>query len=136
MSEWVKNIVVEKHEQTVLHALGIRVEKVDADETVVSMAVDDRHKQHVGLVHGGIYVLLAETVMSLAAACALKDPRDRVVAIEINANHIKSATSGTLWARSSCLHAGHTTLVYEAQVSGDAGLISIARSTMMVIKPK
>jgi len=130
-------LIKTQHEHTVFKALGILVDKISADETIVSLTIDERHLQHVGIVHGGVYVLLAESAASIAAACTLEDPTHRVVALEINANHVSSSHQGLLSARSKCLHKGRRTLVYEARVEdGDNKLISIARCTLMVIKPK
>lgn len=135
MSKHVLEFIKARAEHTVFNALGIVVDKVDADETIVSLKIDERHKQHVGLVHGGVYVLLAESAASIAAACTLTDPEHSVVAIEINANHIKSCDSGVLSAHSKNLHKGRQTLVYEVRVEDGANkLISIARCTLMVVK--
>ncbi len=136
MSQAVEAVIAANNHRTVFHALGMQVTKVDADETIVSLTIDERHFQHVGLVHGGIYVLLAESAASIAGACTLSKPNQNIVAIEINANHVRSARSGTLTATSKCLHRGKKTLVYEVRVEdGDKQLISMARSTLMVIEP-
>lgn len=132
MSKRVQQLIEKTNQRTVFHALGIEIDKLDADETVVSLQVDDRHFQHVGLVHGGIYVLLAESAASLAAACTLSDEDSSVVALEINANHLQSVTQGKLVARSHALHQGRRTLVYEVRVVNEHNkLISIARCTLM-----
>lgn len=136
MSEHVLEFIKAHSDHTVFKALGIRVDKVDFDETIVSLEIDHRHKQHVGLVHGGVYVLLAESAASIAAACTLTNKDHSVVALEINANHLKSCQSGVLSARSKNLHKGRQTLVYEVCVEdGHNRLISIARCTLMVVKP-
>lgn len=133
MIERVRGLIAKNDTHTVFHALGMSVDKLGPDETVVSLKIDQRHFQHVGLVHGGVYVLLAESAASLAAACTLTDESSSIVALEINANHIRSATAGSLHAHSHCLHKGKRTLVYEVRVvDGEEHLISIARCTLMV----
>lgn len=132
MSKRVQELIDKTNRRTVFHALGIAIQKLDADETIVSLNVDERHFQHVGLVHGGIYVLLAESAASLAAACTLTDEASSVVALEINANHLQSVTKGKLMAKSHALHQGKRTLVYEVHVVNEHNkLISIARCTLM-----
>jgi len=71
MMDKVQKLIKQRNEKTVFHCLGITLEKLDPDETIVSLTIDDRHRQHVGLVHGGIYVPMAESVASLAGACTL-----------------------------------------------------------------
>lgn len=136
MKEKLLRIVEETNNNTVFKALGIQIDKLDADESIVSMAIDHRHRQHVGLVHGGIYVLLSESAASMAGACAVDDD-SMVVGLEINANHIRSTVDGKLFATSKSIHRGKTTMVYEVKVTDEEKrLISISRCTLMVIKPK
>jgi 1,4-dihydroxy-2-naphthoyl-CoA hydrolase len=136
----IKNVlemIAKNQEHSVFHALGITIDKVDPDESIVSLTVDDRHFQHAGLVHGGIYVLMAETVASIAGACTLTDENLRVVGLEINANHLRSATCGFLSARSKLLHKGSRTLVYSNQVENEKGqIMSISRCTLMIVPRK
>lgn len=135
MNARIQAIVDENNDRTVFKALGMTVDRLDADETIVSLSIDDRHYQHVGLVHGGVYVMLAESAASLAGACTLASKTASIVALEINANHVRSSKSGILRAYSKCLHRGSRTLVYQVRVlDGDNHLISIARCTLMVIE--
>jgi 1,4-dihydroxy-2-naphthoyl-CoA hydrolase len=133
MTDRVRRLIEKNHQRTVFHALGMNIDKLDADETIISLAIDDRHYQHVGLVHGGIYVLMAESAASIAAACTLTDDSSSIVALEINANHLKSTTHGMLYAHSRALHQGKRTLVYEVRVVNEkADVTSIARCTLLV----
>ena len=50
MREAVLAIIKANNERTVFNALGMEVTQVDADETIVSLTIDQRHFQHVGLV--------------------------------------------------------------------------------------
>lgn len=135
MSERLHSLLERAHNHTVFHALGIVVDKIDADETVVSLTIDERHLQHIGLVHGGVYMLLAESAASIAAAASINDKSSHVVALQINANHISSCKAGRLYAQSKCLHKGRRTLVYEAMIRDDKNnLISIAQCTLMVVE--
>lgn len=130
----LEELIKKTNDRTVFGALGIEITKLDADETIVSMPVDYRHLQHAGLVHGGIYVLLAESAASLAAVCTLKNPNQSIVGLEINANHVRSARGDKLTARSKNIHMGKRTLVYEIRVQdSDGQLISISRCTLMVL---
>ena len=131
----VEKIIKERHDSTVFGALGINIQKIDPNETVVSLQIDHRHYQHMGVVHGGIYVLLAESAASIAGACTLSDPSQNVVGLEINANHLRATREGILSAHSLCLHKGEKTLVYEVRIVDNKNrLVSIARCTLMIIR--
>jgi 1,4-dihydroxy-2-naphthoyl-CoA hydrolase len=140
MNEQFLRMIKLNNENTVFKALDISIEKLDSDETIVSLEVDKRHLQHMGIVHGGIYVLLAESAASLAGAYSLDDPNMTVVGLEINANHIKSISSGVIRAHSRNIHNGRRTMVYEIRiVDNDKNLISLSRCTLMktpLAKPK
>lgn len=134
MNEDLLHLIKTNNDNTVFKALGISIDKLHHDETVLSLSIDHRHLQHRGLVHGGIYVLLAESAASLAGVCALKDSNMTVVGIEINANHLKSSKAGILKAHSRNIHHGQRTLIYEIKiVNQDNKLISISRCTLMKV---
>jgi uncharacterized protein (TIGR00369 family) len=118
--------------RTVLGALGARIEKYDADETVVACDIDERHLQHAGVVHGGVYVVLAESAASTAAAFSVDIEKYRVAGQEISASHVRPATSGTLRATTRPLAKGKTALVYAIDVTCDGKLVSTCRCTVAV----
>lgn len=135
MTQKLVDFFNEHMDKTIFSSLGMTLEKLDGDETIVSLEIDDRHKQHRGLVHGGVYVVLAESAASLAGASLVKYPDESVVGIEINANHLKATREGKITARSKRIHQGKNTLVYEVYVENEnEKLISAARCTLMVIK--
>lgn len=118
---------------TVHHLLGIRLEKASAEESIVAVDVSERLFQHGGIVHGGVYVLLAESAASLAAAFAVDITRFDVAGMEVNANHLRKVTSGTLRAIARPIHQGRTTLVYGIEVKNEKDeLVSISRCTIAV----
>lgn len=118
---------------TVHGALGIRIEAYGADACVVAVDVDERLYQHGGIVHGGVYVLLAESAASIAAAFAVDMTRFEVAGMEVNANHLRKVTAGVLRATARPLHVGRTTLVYGIDVCDGAGeRVCVSRCTIAV----
>ncbi|MFZ9887162.1 MAG: PaaI family thioesterase [Myxococcota bacterium] len=118
---------------TTIHGtLGIRMERVDAAETVVAVDVSDRLFQHAGIVHGGLFVLLAESAASLCAAVSGALAHAEVAGMEINANHLRKVTQGTLRATARPLHRGTSSHVYSVEVANDGTLVCIARCTIAV----
>jgi 1,4-dihydroxy-2-naphthoyl-CoA hydrolase len=121
------------HADTVLGALGMRFTKLDKDETTVEVDVGKHLFQHAGIVHGGVYVLLAESAASTAAALAVDILTHRVTGMEINANHLLPVTDGSLRATAHPLHRGKTTHVYGIEVRDDKDrLVSIVRCTVAI----
>ncbi|KAF5279286.1 hypothetical protein FQR65_LT15416 [Abscondita terminalis] len=73
------------------------------------MPVNEKTKQPFGLLHGGASVVLAESVGSIASNMVVNDEKYMGVGLEINANHIRSATDKEVTAVCSPLHIGATT---------------------------
>jgi len=118
--------------------LGIRFVEMGADFLQASMPVDERTRQPFGLLHGGASVALAETVASVAANSVF-DPAEGLYAVglEINANHIKSATSGTVLATCKPLQLGRKISVWDIRITNEAGsLVCISRMTAAILSRK
>ena len=98
--------------------------------------VDKRTRQPYGLLHGGVSVVLAETLGSCGAG--FSTPEDyRAVGLDINANHLKGATSGWVTGIARPVHIGRTTQVWQIDMRNDAGeMTCVSRITMAVLAPK
>lgn len=118
--------------------LGIEYLELGTDYLLAKMPVDHRTKQPFGLLHGGASAVLSETLGSVAAWLTLSEPdRYRCVGVEINANHLKSATSGYVYGRCTPLHTGKRLQVWETRISTEAGdLVCVSRLTVMVVEAK
>ena len=131
LQERVIAFMESRYAHTVMETLGIRVEAYDPSRVVVAVDVSERLFQPAGVVHGGIYVLLAETAASIAAVLAVDASKETVMGMEINANHLRPVTEGTIRAISSLLHQGRTTLVYHIDIRDEKDrLIAVSRCTM------
>ena len=96
--------------------------------------VDARTRQPYGLLHGGVSVVLAETLGSCGAVYACK-PGTRCVGLDINANHIRGAMAGWVTGITKPVHVGRSTQVWAIELFDDAGnLTCVSRITMAVLK--
>jgi len=140
MSIWKKPVSVETlttlHIGTAVQHLGMEFLEVGEDFIRARMPVDGRTKQPYGLLHGGVSVVLAETLGSCGAASAAP-PGHRCVGLDINANHIKGATSGWVTGITRPVHIGRSTQVWQIDMHNDAGeLTCVSRITMAVLAPR
>lgn len=122
---------------TLIAHLGIEFVEVGPDFLRARMPVDPRTHQPFGLLHGGASVTLAETLGSSASA-SLLDLRQQVpVGIEINANHLRSVTSGYVYGTVTPVHVGQRTHVWNIQIVDEAARpVCISRLTVMVVERK
>lgn len=119
---------------TMVSTLDIRIVEVGDDFLRGTMPVDERTKQPFGLLHGGASVALAETLGSLAGNLCLDGSKEVAVGLDINANHIRATTSGTVTGTARPLHIGRTTQVWEIRIEDDQKrLVCISRLTLAVV---
>ena len=85
--------------------LDIRFETFTDDTLEATMPVDSRTQQPFGLLHGGASVVLAETLGSVAGYLC-SEGEQKVVGLEVNANHIRSARGGRVRGVCKALHVG------------------------------
>lgn len=120
---------------TLIAHLGIEFIEIGIDYLCAKMPVDNRTFQPMGQLHGGATAALAESVGSLGSAMMVNHETENVVGIEINANHIKTATGGHVFARGEILHKGKSTHVWNITVKNEQNqLIAVCRLTNMIIK--
>ncbi len=113
--------------------LGIEFLEVGDDFIRARVPVDERTRQPYGLLHGGVSVVLAETLGSCGAAFAAPEGH-RTVGLDINANHLKGVTSGWVIGTTRPVHIGRSTQVWQIDMSDDAGEMScVSRITMAVL---
>ncbi len=94
---WKRKITLEAlnamGEGNMVGFLDIRFEHIGDDTLEATMPVDSRTKQPFGLLHGGASVVLAESIGSVAGYLCTEGEQ-KVVGLEINANHVRSAREG------------------------------------------
>lgn len=129
-------ILTDIHRDTAVAHLGMEFLEVGADFIRARVPVDTRTRQPYGLLHGGVSVVLAETLGSCGAVYALP-PGYRAVGLDINANHLRGATSGWVTGVARPVHIGRSTQVWQIDLSNDAGEPTcVSRLTMAVLSPK
>ena len=139
MRIWQKPISVELltagTRKTADEHLGIEFVEVGDDYIVGRVPVDERTRQPYGLLHGGVSVVLAETLGSCGAAFSCP-PGYRAVGLDINANHLRGVSSGWVTGTARPMHRGRTTHVWQIDLRDEAGNMScISRITMAILAP-
>jgi len=119
---------------TMTEHLGFEWVETGPDFLTGSLPVDHRTKQPYGLLHGGASCVLAETLGSVASAMVIDQTKFICVGIEINANHIRSATKGKVTGRVSPLHLGKSSHVWDIKIHNEENeLICVSRLTVAIL---
>jgi len=126
-----------RNTQTVNGLLGIKILEVGEDFIRAEMAVDERHVQPFGILHGGVSVVLAETVGSLASVLCCEEGFS-AVGLEINANHLLPVPKGDkVIAECRPARIGRNVHVWNIELRrGDGKLSCVSRLTTSIIEQR
>ncbi len=100
-------------------SMGIKILELSAESGIATMPAEG-NRQPLGIVHGGAYVVLAETLGSMCAYVAAGEGR-HAVGIEINASHTRSCTSGLITATAKAVNIGKNLTTHEVVVTDENG---------------
>jgi len=95
--------------------LGFHVEKLSHGRAVLSMQVQDLHKQIHDVVHGGVIAALADTAAAIAVYTVI--PRGAEIAtVELKINYLSAVPGGKIKAVGKVLRAGRNFVITECEV--------------------
>lgn len=97
------------------------------------VSIRDELKQLYGLVHGGVYAAVAESMASLGTAMAVLAENRIAMGLSNQTSFLRPMTAGTIHAEALAKHRGRTTWVWEVEMSDDSGrLCALTRMTIAV----
>ncbi len=122
-------------DNTVMGTLGIEIVEYTPQRVVAQMPVTPKVHQPFGLLHGGVSLVIAETVASAGSYQFVDARYQRAVGLEINGNHIRSKASGMVHAVGTPVHVGKRTIIWDIRIyDEEENLVCISRCTMAVIE--
>ena len=113
--------------------LGVELTHAEADRASGRIAVSDRVRQPYGVVHGGVYPALAESVCSWATDRAVAEQGMVAIGQANQATFLRPISEGHVNAEASVRHRGRTTWVWDCELRDDEGrLCALVRMTVAV----
>lgn len=113
--------------------LGIKITKVEAEQILATMPVDQRTMQPFKLLHGGASLALGETLGSLASYVFTKGEK-QVLGTDVYAQHVRSTTGPIVTANTQPLYLGKRRHIWEVRVyDHKQTLLSIIRVTNRIL---
>jgi len=101
-------------------AMGLHFVRATAGEVTAELQIGPIHRQPYGLVHGGVYSGIIETVTSVGAALSAMSRGQSVVGLENHTSFLHAAREGTLRVTARPLTRGRKTQVWEGTITDDA----------------
>ena len=112
--------------------MGIKILEAEQGRIVGTMPVEG-NTQPMGLLHGGANVVLAESLGSIGTSLHA-GPSRKIVGVDINATHHKSATSGLVTGVATAISLGKTLCSWEIVITNEAGeRTCTARITCLIL---
>lgn len=112
--------------------MGIEIIEASPQRLVGTMPVEG-NTQPLGLLHGGANVVLAESLGSIGTQLHA-GPNRRIVGVDINATHHKSATSGIVTGVATAVTLGKTLCCYNVEITNEKGeRTCTARITCLIL---
>ncbi|MBA2580079.1 MAG: PaaI family thioesterase [Thermoleophilaceae bacterium] len=115
--------------------LGFELLDVGDEHARGRVAVEDRVRQPFGLVHGGVYAALAESIASIATFRAVH--RDGMIAMGSSnqTSFLRPITSGTVHADARRRHRGRTSWMWDVDFSDDEGRLCATTRIAIAVRP-
>jgi uncharacterized protein (TIGR00369 family) len=113
-------------------AIGLTFTRIPPDEVECEVPVGPHLLQPYGLVHGGAYASIIETLASVGAALHAMPRQQTTVGLENTTSFVRAVRSGKLTGLARPVHRGRATQVWEVEVRGDDGKLAATGRVRML----
>ncbi len=112
---------------------GLEILTMSEEEVTAQVPVRDDLKQPAGLVHGGVFASIAESITSIGTWLAVRDDGLTAQGLSNQTSFLRPILEGTIHAVAKRRHRGRTTWVWEVEISDDQQrLCALVRMTIAV----
>ena len=112
---------------------GLEIVSLGEDEVRAQVRVRDELLQPAGLVHGGVFASVAESITSIATWLAVHDEGKSAQGLSNQTSFLRPIVDGTIHATARRRHRGRTTWVWEVDITDDEDrLCALVRMTVAV----
>ncbi len=114
---------------------GLELLSCSDSEVRARVQVREELKQPAGLVHGGVYASIAESITSLATALAVLEQGEMAMGLANNTSFLRPVTEGVVHALATRVHRGRTTWVWDVRFSDDAERTCAVTRMTIAVRP-
>jgi uncharacterized protein (TIGR00369 family) len=112
---------------------GLEVHAISHEEVRAQVPVRDDLKQPAGLVHGGVFASIAESITSMATWLAVSEDGKTAQGLSNQTSFLRPIVDGTIHAVARRRHRGRTTWVWEVELLDDQQrLCALVRMTIAI----
>lgn len=124
------------YESTFDALYGLEVLEAGPERASAQVAVRDAVKQPMGLVHGGLYASIAESLTSVATAVSVYEDGNYAVGMSNETKFLRPITEGTVHATAVRRHGGRTTWIWDVDFTDDEGRVCAVSRMTIAVRPR
>lgn len=125
------------HQGTFAGELGLVVTSATRDEVTATFEIGPRHRQPQGIVHGGVYATVIESLASVGAALDAMTKGKNVVGLENHTSFVRAARDGTLHAVARPITRGRRSQLWEVVIRNEAqAIVATGRVRLLALEPE
>lgn len=113
--------------------VGLRFIRASRDEVVAELELGPQHAQPYGIVHGGLYATMVETLCSSGAALHILESGEGVVGLENSTSFLRAARGGTLTGRATPLKTGRRSHVWRAEIRDETDRVLATGQVRLIV---
>lgn len=117
------------------HRYGLVVTELGDGLATGRVEVRDELKQPAGLVHGGVYAAIAESLATAGTDAAVVADGNVATGFSTSTSFLRPITAGSIHASARARHRGRTTWVWEIEISDDAGRVCVLTRATVSVRP-
>jgi len=114
---------------------GLELLSVSDTEVRAQLTVRPEVKQPAGLLHGGVYASMAESMASIATALGVAPNGDMAMGLSNSTSFLRPITQGVVHALATRLHRGRTTWVWDVRFADDADRTCALTRMTVAVRP-
>ncbi len=114
---------------------GLELLACSDTEVRAHVTVREELKQPAGLIHGGVYASMAESMTSLATALAVHEAGSTAMGLSNNTSFLRPITAGVVHASATRVHRGRTTWVWDVRFSDDDDRTCAVTRMTIAVRP-
>jgi 1,4-dihydroxy-2-naphthoyl-CoA hydrolase len=128
-------LIAKTADNDLMQFLGVKIVETKPDRVVLTMEVTPKVHQYVGIMNGGVSLYLAETAASIGVVASADLTKVTPVGVEINANHIRAVSRGTITVTATPIFPGRTMSIWQIDITNDKGkLVCTGRCSVLLQK--
>lgn len=127
----------ELHKGTFAERLGLSLIEASRDAVIAKVTLGPEHCQPMGIVHGGVYASVVESLASVGASIDAMSKGKHVVGLDNHTSFVRAFRGGTLDARATPLTRGSRTQLWEVTLTNsDGAVIATGRVRLLALDPE